>query len=85
MVIPPDEGYKKEEVSSPSMINALREYSHREMPDYMVPAQFLVVESFPLTVNGKVDVSKLNEWFNSDKQQQPTKRPSSLQEKLKKS
>jgi aspartate racemase len=33
----------------------LREYLKKQLPDYMVPADFVFVESFPLTPNGKVD------------------------------
>ena len=29
------------------------------LPDYMIPHQFLLIESFPLNVNGKVDKNKL--------------------------
>ncbi|MDK8182711.1 non-ribosomal peptide synthetase [Paenibacillus sp. UMB4589-SE434] len=32
-----------------------------QLPDYMMPAQFVVLEQFPLTSNGKIERSKLRE------------------------
>ena len=33
----------------------LRTFLRKKLPDYMVPAMFIFLESFPLTVNGKID------------------------------
>ncbi|NIM11936.1 MAG: amino acid adenylation domain-containing protein [Candidatus Aminicenantes bacterium] len=40
-------------------VSQLRELLSRELPVYMLPAEFVQVESIPLTRNGKVDFRKL--------------------------
>ncbi|MCU0285070.1 MAG: amino acid adenylation domain-containing protein [Acidobacteria bacterium] len=39
--------------------NRVREYLAGKIPDYMIPHYFVLLEKFPLTVNGKVDRAKL--------------------------
>ncbi|AFZ28072.1 amino acid adenylation enzyme/thioester reductase family protein [Cylindrospermum stagnale PCC 7417] len=42
--------------NSPSeILNQLRQYLQQQLPDYMVPSAFVLLESFPLTPNGKID------------------------------
>ena len=36
-------------------IQDLRHYLQKELPEYMIPSAFVVLEKFPLTSNGKVD------------------------------
>ena len=36
-------------------LTALRDYLAKKVPDYMIPAQFAVLDQIPLTQNGKVD------------------------------
>src|SRR6185369_15054275 len=40
-------------------VEELREHLKRVLPDYMVPAAFVKLESFPLSPNGKLDRRKL--------------------------
>ncbi len=40
-------------------ISELREQLQKQLPDYMIPAQFIELESLPLTPNGKVDMRAL--------------------------
>ncbi|MCX7920819.1 MAG: amino acid adenylation domain-containing protein [Clostridia bacterium] len=42
-------------------ITELREYLLRDLPDYMIPSYFVLLENMPLTVNGKVDRGALPE------------------------
>ena len=37
----------------------IRKYLKQQLPDYMIPAAFVVLESFPLTANGKIDYYNL--------------------------
>jgi fengycin family lipopeptide synthetase D len=45
--------------SGPPSVTQLREHLRTRLPHHMVPAQFVVLKSFPLTPNGKVNVSAL--------------------------
>ncbi|MBK9992034.1 MAG: amino acid adenylation domain-containing protein [Verrucomicrobia bacterium] len=40
-------------------ISDVREHTRGKLPDYMLPAAFVVLETFPLTPNGKVDRKRL--------------------------
>ncbi|EPX59029.1 Long-chain-fatty-acid--CoA ligase [Cystobacter fuscus DSM 2262] len=40
---------------APSNRENLRQYLHRQLPDYMVPSAFVPLPTLPLTPNGKVD------------------------------
>lgn len=49
-------------VSSKDINNeGLREYLKTELPEYMVPAFFIKINSIPLTINGKIDYKLLPE------------------------
>jgi non-ribosomal peptide synthase protein (TIGR01720 family) len=40
-------------------VSSLREFLRETLPEYMVPAVFMVIEAFPLTANNKVDRARL--------------------------
>nr|APZ78679.1 nonribosomal peptide synthetase [Cystobacterineae bacterium] len=40
-------------------VQALREHAKSQLPGYMVPAHFILLEAFPLTPSGKIDRKKL--------------------------
>ncbi|KTD46057.1 non-ribosomal peptide synthase [Legionella quinlivanii] len=41
------------------LINSLRHNLKQVLPDYMLPSEFILIDKFPLTVNGKVDLGGL--------------------------
>jgi amino acid adenylation domain-containing protein len=43
------------EASRPIAASALKKFLHAHVPDYMVPAVFVVMDEFPLNTSGKVD------------------------------
>ncbi|CAM2066524.1 Amino acid adenylation domain-containing protein [Sulfidibacter corallicola] len=47
--------YRVEDDGDAIEVKSLREHVARRQPDYMVPAQFVAVSEFPLTLNGKLD------------------------------
>ncbi|HEX9981849.1 MAG TPA: amino acid adenylation domain-containing protein, partial [Thermoanaerobaculia bacterium] len=44
-----------------AFVEAMRTTLRQQLPDYMVPSAFVVLESFPLTRNGKIDKKALPE------------------------
>ncbi|WP_051899194.1 non-ribosomal peptide synthetase [Sciscionella sediminilitoris] len=58
-IAPGDQGLVAYLVGEPVEVPVLREQLKAVLPDYMVPAAFVVLEQFPLTVNGKLDRAAL--------------------------
>jgi amino acid adenylation domain-containing protein len=48
--------HKEDEITT---VSELRRFLGENLPDYMIPSLFVFVESFPLTVNGKLDHAQL--------------------------
>jgi len=37
------------------VVNTLRDDLHKQLPDYMIPSTFVVLDTMPITANGKID------------------------------
>ncbi len=53
-IIPTSKEHSTSEIS-----HQLRQSLQKNLPDYMIPAAFVVLEAFPLTTNGKIDYRAL--------------------------
>jgi amino acid adenylation domain-containing protein/non-ribosomal peptide synthase protein (TIGR01720 family) len=42
-----------------NLVSRLRAFASNKLPDYMVPSSFVIMDAFPLTPNGKVDLKAL--------------------------
>ncbi len=46
--------------SKEETITEIRSYLAARVPEYMIPSSFVQIETFPLTINGKIDKNKLS-------------------------
>ena len=46
-------------------ISDVRSYVSEQLPDYMIPSTWIVVESIPYMTSGKMNRGKVNEWLES--------------------
>ena len=46
-------------------LKALRSYLESELPPYMVPPEFIVLDTLPVTASGKTDLKRLESWEES--------------------
>ena len=82
-----DEPFVHEVQSLPEpfiIIDELRHYLKGKVPDFMIPSSFFVLEEFPLTRNGKVDVHALPSPSHDHRDQRDSSMApqSSLEEKV---
>ncbi|GMQ63366.1 non-ribosomal peptide synthetase family protein [Vallitalea maricola] len=54
-------------ISSTIKENILRDILKKSLPAYMIPNHIIRLEIFPLTVNGKIDMEKLNKYKGDNK------------------
>ena len=52
-------GYVVSRENKSPAVDEIRQFMRQRLPEYMVPAQFVFLQSFPLTPNGKVDTKAL--------------------------
>ncbi|WP_273727510.1 non-ribosomal peptide synthetase [Brucella gallinifaecis] len=50
---------KPEQPENPMLLRNVEEHARRILPDYMVPSWFILVNSFPRTAHGKLDIRAL--------------------------
>ncbi|MDY7019981.1 MAG: amino acid adenylation domain-containing protein [Cyanobacteriota bacterium] len=58
VVLEPNSEFNENASNAPSQ---LRSFLTEKLPDYMIPALFILIDSLPLTSNGKVDVKALSQ------------------------
>lgn len=53
-------------VEKESIVSSLRELVRSKLPDYCMPSSFIVVNDFPITPNGKIDLPRLEKIYEQD-------------------
>ncbi|WP_428229025.1 amino acid adenylation domain-containing protein [Flavobacterium sp.] len=61
--------YYKKNFQKDTFPEHIRTYLYENLPSYMIPSRFLLVENFPLTSNGKIDRTALSN-YDADQQEQ---------------
>jgi amino acid adenylation domain-containing protein len=80
---PAEKVNKTENIQNELDIGELRDYLQQKLPKHMIPSSYVILESFPLSANGKLDRNNLPklDLVSQQKNKEPSRLPSTNLEK----